>query len=168
MSDRKRKTPGRKKGQKSAKQKKPTQGTNLEPVNDGDDQIDESTVEFLESLPEEMRGQVIASMVMSKSHSGPLPSAEELQKYEGVQQGLAERIVIMAETEQSHRHQFDNKAVASYDRRGTYSLILGLVLIGTAVYALFLGLPIAAIPLGVIGVIGTIVNTIYKHLSQDK
>lgn len=169
MSDQKRKTAGRKKDQKSAKSKKSSQVAELEPsgVSDDDGPPSESTIEIIESLPEEAK-QEILSIVMSKSHSGPLPSAEELQKYEDVQTGLAERIVVMAESEQAHRHQFNNKSIRSYDNRGIYSLLLGLSLVGAAIYALFLGLPSAAVPLGVIGVIGTIINTIYKYLSQDK
>lgn len=135
---------------------------------DSNNPPNDATLEILESVPAELREQVLISLVKSEMHSGPLPAADELQKYETALTGLADRIVVMAETEQTHRHNFDNKAIIAYERRGNYSLTLGLSLIAASVYALYLGFPITAIPLGIFGVVGTIVNTIYKHLSQDK
>lgn len=44
-------------------------------------------------------------------HSGPIPSPETLAAYDRLQNGLAERIVAMAEAEQRQRHAMDQAAV---------------------------------------------------------
>lgn len=46
----------------------------------------------------------------STFHSGPLPPAEHLQKYDDVLPGLAERIVTMAEIEGEHRRKTERKS----------------------------------------------------------
>ncbi len=48
--------------------------------------------------------RTVLTQVVSKSHSGPIPSAEELEHLEAVLPGLADRVVSMAEREQNHRH----------------------------------------------------------------
>lgn len=54
--------------------------------------------------------QMLMSTVVSVSerHSGPLPSPRQLQEYEDIVPGGAERIFQMAEREQSHRHQMQH------------------------------------------------------------
>lgn len=47
--------------------------------------------------------------VTQTHHSGPLPTSDTLESYENVHEGLAERIVQMAEREQSHSHQKDER-----------------------------------------------------------
>ena len=51
------------------------------------------------------------SLQIASSFAGPIPPPEILLSYEQVQPGLAERIVAMAEKEQSHRHDIDNKTI---------------------------------------------------------
>lgn len=48
--------------------------------------------------------RVVLTRTVSKPHSGPIPSADELEHLEQVLPGLADRVVSMAEREQSHRH----------------------------------------------------------------
>jgi uncharacterized membrane protein len=45
------------------------------------------------------------------SFSGPLPPPEALSQYESISNGLAERIVQMAEREQAHRHEQEKQAL---------------------------------------------------------
>lgn len=45
------------------------------------------------------------------SYSGPLPPPAALKQYEDITAGLADRIVQMAESEMTHRHQIEAKAI---------------------------------------------------------
>lgn len=48
--------------------------------------------------------------VRHESHfSGPLPRPEDLEKYDNIVPGAAERILQMAEKEMQHRHEEDSK-----------------------------------------------------------
>ena len=48
------------------------------------------------------------------SYEGPLPPATELQKYEQIQPGFADRIVKLAENETAFRHKITEKSL-EYD-----------------------------------------------------
>lgn len=48
-----------------------------------------------------------------KIHHGPLPAPEDLQRYDQLLPGAAERIITMAEVEQRHRHEQESKAISS-------------------------------------------------------
>ncbi len=48
-----------------------------------------------------------ASQIIATSYSGPIPSAFELQAYERVVPGSANRIIEMAEHENLHRHHIE-------------------------------------------------------------
>lgn len=48
-----------------------------------------------------------AREIMHAEFRGPLPPAAEFQRYEEVQQGAADRILVMAETEQMTRHEME-------------------------------------------------------------
>jgi len=54
-----------------------------------------------------------AVQIQQKLHQGPLPAPEDLQRYEQMCPGAAERIIRMAETEQAHRHAQERKALES-------------------------------------------------------
>jgi len=44
-----------------------------------------------------------------QQYEGPLPTAEQLEKYENLLTGAADRIITMAEKEQEHFHQLARK-----------------------------------------------------------
>ena len=61
----------------------------------------------------EKRQQIIQAF---QSRSGPLPSPSDLEHYEKLMPGLADRIVKMAESEMASRHRIHEKALnASID-----------------------------------------------------
>lgn len=88
------------------------------------------------------------TVVQQVIRQGPLPDAHELEAYERIQPGLAERIVAMAEQEAAKRHERSDRALeAEIDdiratrrerRRGQYLGFLlaciALVVAGIAVY----------------------------------
>ncbi len=113
--------------------------------------------------------------VVSKSHSGPIPSAEELEHLERINPGMANRCMEMAEREQSHRHQMDATLLKSeFSLRGrgqTFGLMgLALLLIVTAFLA-YLGFGTEAATLGsatIIGVVGIFVTGRYFDEKPEK
>lgn len=48
-----------------------------------------------------------------KHYSGPIPRPSDLQKYEDIKIGFAERILAMAEHEAIHRQKIDHKIINS-------------------------------------------------------
>lgn len=75
--------------------------------------------------------------------SGPIPAPESLAKYEQIVAGSAERILVMAEEEQKHRHRLEDK---EGKRRYVVSLIsmifaflCVLSLIGLVIYTISVG-----------------------------
>lgn len=87
--------------------------------------------------PEKMNeARTIVARIVTKSHSGPIPSAEELGHLEAVLPGAADRVITMAEREQEHRHTATNSIVDkefAYRGRGQIITILALTLILLAV-----------------------------------
>ena len=90
--------------------------------------------------------QVLNRMMMrvvSKTHSGPIPSADELEHLDRVHPGMANRCMEMAEREQAHRHGMEQGIVAhegSLRRRGQNYAILALALIlAASAWLAFLG-----------------------------
>lgn len=67
--------------------------------NSGEKSDTEQVVQEIESMPPEKQEAVFSAI----KFSGPLPPARELQAYEQVVPGAADRIVKMAEDEALHR-----------------------------------------------------------------
>lgn len=84
--------------------------------------------------------------------SGPLPSASEMALYAQIDPNFAHRIIAMAETEASHRHEMDKTLVEKESgdiKRGqNYALIIGLAGLSVATYAIQLDRPWIAALLG--------------------
>ena len=59
------------------------------------------------------RQQGQAGPQVKAEFSGPLPPPDALEKYERVSPGAAERIIAMAETQSSHRHELEKSLVDS-------------------------------------------------------
>jgi uncharacterized membrane protein len=68
--------------------------------------------------------QVVAQHY-EEHYQGPIPPADELDKYEQVEQGLANRIVSMAERQQTHRQALELRAVKSQHARSWAGLAAG-------------------------------------------
>ncbi len=95
-------------------------------------------------------------MVQMEQHKGPLPRSSELQKYEDVIKGAADRIICMAEDRQKHIIDMKSHGLAQANghvKRGQYMAfflaVLGLFL-GT--YLAISGHGWAAGGLGLLGV----------------
>ena len=88
------------------------------------------------SAPDEQGAAVQATLraiTHSQSFSGPLPPPQVLQQYNAAHPDLANRIVQMAESEQTHRHLIESTALAgsiNAEKRGqNYALVICLVVV---------------------------------------
>ena len=76
------------------------------------------------------RQQGQAGPQVKAEFSGPLPPPDELEKYERVSPGAAERIIAMAETQSSHRHELEKSLVNSEYKQASKGQICAAI-IGT-------------------------------------
>lgn len=83
------------------------------------EQIEENVADELEKLPNDRARHVVERYSVSKS--GPLPDPEDFKKYEEALPGAADRILKIAELEQSHRHSINDKDMTTY-HKNTYKL----------------------------------------------
>ena len=83
-------------------------------------------------------------------HSGPIPSAPALEKYNEIIPNGADRIMSMAEKEQLHRHRMDNKR----ENRASWGVVCAFALgaMGFAAAAFGFSLKLEAGAVGVAGV----------------
>lgn len=117
------------------------------------------------------------SMVSASLHSGPLPPAEMLAKYEEILPGSAERIFRLAESEALHRRAREvtaqehyGKAVSAQIKQAGLGLILGfgVALAGLALagYALYQGDGVAAAIIASVDLVG--LTGIFVYGSKQK
>lgn len=99
-------------------------------------------------------------MVIQQTHSGPLPTALEFKGYDTTLPGAAERILIMTEKEQAHRHAVENIAVEADIKlkgRGQWFALVALVLSLAVVMAIvWLGHPKSGAALGAAIIVGLV------------
>ncbi len=118
-------------------------------------------------IPEESKTAIVQQMEMF--FAGPLPAPSAFGQYDKVLPGAAERILRMAEQEQNHRHDIDNKRLSMDSRDSLIGICAGL---GLGLSALVAGVIVAVnvpsvggvILAGVFGIsgVGTIATSIVK------
>ncbi len=111
------------------------------------------------------------SFEYSSLYSGPLPPPAHLAQYEQVQSGLADRIVSMAEKEQAHRIDTEQRYLRASISSHRWGQFLGtfLAVLGFAVAAIFgywghatVGATLAG------GVVSAIVGVLYVRQRYSK
>ncbi len=104
--------------------------------------------------------------------SGPIPNPAQLEKYEQIYPGLADRIVKMAEKQADHRQSLEKMVIESNTKdsaRGVlFAFILGLVTIVGGVVLAFSGHEWPGALLGSAGLIGLTGVFIYGTRSSKK
>lgn len=105
-------------------------------------------------------GAVVVQELYQEFHQGPLPPPRQLVQYEQALPGAAERIMSMAEKEQSHRHKNESRLIGgeiTLKFVGQAAAIVSLVLmIGLVGYMVREGHPIQAASLGGIMITGVV------------
>lgn len=115
---------------------------NLPPV-PVQENLPEDVNKVLEELTEEQRRVLMGTMVAmeQKMYSGPLPPAEEIEAYEQICPGAADRIIKMAEKSLDHRISNEKIIVSEETKQSRRGQILGFVLaLVFVLVALVLGL----------------------------
>ena len=73
-------------------------------------------------------GQPIQQIQQMQIRSGPLPVPEELQRYDDICPGAADRIINMAESQGKHRRELEAKVTNADIWDGHMALIFALIL----------------------------------------
>ncbi len=88
-------------------------------------------------------GTIQKQTVIHTSYIGPIPPAEDLDRYNQITPGAADRIIAMAEKEQTHRHNIDGdttRGFTEYMRRGQwFAFILGAVSFLGGIFLIYTG-----------------------------
>ena len=103
--------------------------------------------QIFQGVPPKKKDEILKSvsitMIQERSHSGPLPDAETLIKYNSVIPDGADRIMIMAEKQQAHRMSLESRVIASQSKQSNlgqwFGLIIGLVGIGCGTFLAYTG-----------------------------
>lgn len=135
----------------------------------------EEDAEVLEKLIDEADPQEkkVIMRKLSITKSGPLPDAEDLEKYEKVLPGSADRIVSMAEKQLNYRIELANKEQEKFYKSENTITIMGvicsmIVSISGITAAVFLGMFGQSWASGLIGTLslGNIVSSMLKATSK--
>lgn len=110
-------------------------------------------------------GQLPVNHRIEKAFSGPLPSPEDFEGYNRALPGAADRIISMAEKEQQIRADGQDGILANDRRRINGAILIGLALIGIAGFAAWNGSALIAIPLGLAGVVGSVIRQLLVWLN---
>lgn len=138
----------------------PKKSTNKPPVQNTQQEIPEELQEIEDDLvslnpeifkgvPEKKKREILQSIsvvsIQQKSHSGPLPDADTLIKYNTVIPNGADRIMKMAENQQNHRMALESSVIKSQNNQSKlgqiFGLIIGLVGIGCGTFLAYNGEP---------------------------
>jgi len=99
---------------------------------------------LLDNLPAPKRNQIIQLLAQAqgntswleyRSHSGPVPPGEELIKYNEAAPGGGDRILVMAEKQQSHRLVVEDIVIRSQRAQAERGQIIGAVLVALLIVA---------------------------------
>ncbi len=132
--------------------------------------------EQTENKPSEQQS---ATAIFTHQHIGPLPDPITLEKYNKIQPGFAERIMLMAEKEQASRHAAEIQVISNQHeqhkrdidtfRIGQMLAILSVLLVvGLCTYCLILGYPTQAAGIAVSVIVGLAAVFIAKDKSAAK
>ncbi|MDY6934931.1 MAG: DUF2335 domain-containing protein [Spirochaetota bacterium] len=75
----------------------------------------------LEKLPPKEKKELI-QIIQATRWSGPIPSPKDLDEYNKIEKGFADRIIKLTEKEQDHRHNFNFELM----KNERYLRVLGL------------------------------------------
>ena len=141
------------------------------PTEQGESTSGQDLSEFVASLPEERKLELIQILAVSRvenTFSGPLPSPEDFKKYNEVLPDAAERIMSMAEREQQIRADGQAGIYANDRKRIGGGMLMGMSLIAVAALATWLGYALIALPIGLAGVLTALVRQVLNWLDRRR
>lgn len=112
----------------------------------------------------------VRSIIINQSHSGPLPVSSEFGRYEAVLPGSADRILSMAEREQTHRQSLEvmvvRRQVELNSRGQLFALVALVAMLGLVALIAYWGHPKEATTLGGIIIVGVVALFLGQRLRQ--
>lgn len=114
----------------------------ITPIETRELEVSPEAAEVLRELPEKKRDVIISEIIRyeQQSFSGPVPHPDHLAGYEKTLPGAADRILIMAEKEQEHRHEMEKDLLKTKRKQHTRGQNIGCGLaIVLAAFASVLG-----------------------------
>ncbi len=112
--------------------------------------------------------QLVAARL--ESFSGPLPDPSTLKRFDEVLPGTAERIIIMAEQQQSHRQMLEKTVVIGDGRRAMFGLGAGLfvaiAVLGVAAFLIYNGHDAAGTIIGGLDIVSLVAVFVYGSVSR--
>ena len=126
---------------------KPTKVKIPDELKELEEELKNINPKVFEGLPKNKKLEILQSLsftlIQEKSHSGPLPDAETLIRYDSVIPEGADRIMKMAEIQQNHRISIESSLVVSQSLQSKlgqiFGLIIGLAGIGCGTYLASIG-----------------------------
>ncbi|WP_114349661.1 DUF2335 domain-containing protein [Paracoccus lutimaris] len=122
---------------------------------------DEVLQAILDGPPSEVR-----AVIQRAIHSGPVPSAGELQRYEDVLPGLANRLVNLAEKEQGIRGRDTAHFNWNVTLKVLASVVVSLAMVLGGVYCAAIGQPEVGGVIATSGVIAGVVQSFLRRSSK--
>ena len=125
-------------------------------------------------LPEHQQKNIVGKHSIIKqsayTFSGPIPPPEILSKYDKISPGLAEKIIIMAEKQSTHRQSLESKVIYSdikiRSRGQIFAFILGILAACFSTLLLLNGKSISGF-ITLFGTLGTLI-TAFMYGSHKK
>ncbi len=110
------------------------------------------------SNPNQQIVRMIVQQVRAEMFAGPLPRPEDLQKYNDILPGSAERILRMAEEQGAHRRTLESTAlrddIAGARRGSIFAFVITLTMIVAGALLIFEGRQITGTIFGGVGIAG--------------
>lgn len=107
-----------------------------------ENEIEEVDPDALEDISPEKKGQLLRaiSILQSTSHSGPLPSPDDLRKYDVIIPNGADRIMVMSERQNQHRIDIEKSVIKSNNSQSSTGQWMGFILgLGCICASVYLG-----------------------------
>lgn len=92
----------------------------------------------VQSVTSQNANKQIAAIMKSEFYVGPIPPAAELQKYENIQPGFADRILTMAEKQEAHRQKLETKMLDEGIKSERIGQIFGFIIFSAVLIAGFI------------------------------
>jgi len=125
--------------------------------------------ELIEYIPEEKREEIISRIVLQEQYSGPLAHPRIVAGYERHLPGSTDRILAMAEEQQRHRVEMEDRgqqAAIERDKRAmNRGFVLALVLMLLSAFALYLGSDLVGFGFVATSVVSLAGVFLYSHRS---
>ncbi len=100
---------------------------------------------------------VSTTVTRSEMFLGPIPDPNSLQKYENITPGLADRIMTMAEKQQEHRIEIENRVVGSKIKDARLGVVLGFIISMTLILVSVFLIHSGNVGLGAAFIVGDII-----------